>query len=129
MKVTFLGAARTVTGSMHLVEANGSRLLLDCGLFQGRRKKAYERNKNFPFDPAAIDAVILSHAHIDHSGNIPNLVKRGFKGPIWCTPATRDLCAAMLRDSGYIHEQDVFYLNKRRQRKGLTPIPPRATSW
>jgi len=124
MKLTFLGAARTVTGSMHLVEANGVRLLLDCGLFQGRRKETYERNLNFPFDPASIDAVILSHAHIDHSGNIPNLVKQGFQGPIWCTPATRDLCAAMLRDSGYIHEQDVFYLNKHRRRKGLPPVEP-----
>jgi metallo-beta-lactamase family protein len=124
MKLTFLGAARSVTGSMHLVEANGARLLLDCGLFQGRRKETYERNKNFPFDPATIDGVILSHAHIDHSGNIPNLVKRGFRGPVWCTSATRDLCAAMLRDSGHIHEQDVFYLNKGRQRKGLPPVEP-----
>jgi len=124
MKLTFHGAARTVTGSMHLVEANGVRLLLDCGLFQGRRKESYERNLNFPFDPASIDAVILSHAHIDHSGNIPNLVKQGFQGPIWCTPATRDLCVAMLRDSGYIHEHDVFYLNKHRRRKGLPPVEP-----
>ena len=124
MKLTFHGAARTVTGSMHLVETNGVRLLLDCGLFQGRRKETYERNLNFPFDPASIDAVILSHAHIDHSGNIPNLVKQGFQGPIWCTPATRDLCVAMLRDSGYIHEHDVFYLNKHRRRKGLPPVEP-----
>jgi len=124
MRLTFLGAARTVTGSMHLVETNGARLLLDCGLFQGRRKESYERNLNFPFDPASIDAVILSHAHIDHAGNIPNLVKRGFQGPIWCTSATRDLCAAMLRDSGYIHELDVLYLNKHRQRKGLPPVEP-----
>jgi len=123
MRLTFLGAARTVTGSMHLLEANGARLL-DCGLFQGRRKESYERNRTFPFDPASIDAVILSHAHIDHSGNIPNLVKQGFRGPIWCTPASRDLCAAMLRDSGHIHEQDVYYLNKQRQRKGLPPVEP-----
>jgi len=124
MQLTFLGAARTVTGSMHLLEANGTRLLLDCGLYQGRREEAYERNLNFPFDPAGIDAVILSHAHIDHSGNVPNLVKRGYAGPIWCTPATRDLCSAMLRDSGYIHEQDVRYLNKRRKRQGLPPVEP-----
>jgi len=124
MRLTFLGAVRTVTGSMHLVEANGARLLLDCGLFQGRRKESYERNLNFPFDPPTIDAVILSHAHIDHSGNIPNLVKQGFQGPIWCTSATRDLCAAMLLDSGHIHEQDVAYLNKHRQRKGLPLVEP-----
>ena len=124
MQLTFLGATRTVTGSMHLVEANGARLLLDCGLFQGRRKETYERNLNFPFEPASIDAVILSHAHIDHSGNVPNLVKQGFRGVVWCTSATRDLCAAMLRDSGYIHEQDVFYVNKRRQRQGLPPVEP-----
>ncbi|MDH7485654.1 MAG: MBL fold metallo-hydrolase [Anaerolineae bacterium] len=124
MPLTFLGATRTVTGSMHLVEANGARLLLDCGLFQGRRKETYERNLNFPFDAAGIDGVILSHAHIDHSGNIPNLVKQGFQGPIWCTSATRDLCAAMLRDSGAIHEQDVAYVNKHRQRQGLPPVEP-----
>ena len=124
MQLTFLGATRTVTGSMHLVEANGARLLLDCGLFQGRRKETYERNLSFPFEPATIDAVILSHAHIDHSGNIPNLVKQGFQGPIWCTSATRDLCAAMLRDSGAIHEQDVAYVNKHRQRQGLPPVEP-----
>jgi metallo-beta-lactamase family protein len=124
MQLTFLGAARTVTGSMHLVEANGARLLLDCGLFQGRREEMYRRNLNFPFDPSSIDALILSHAHIDHSGNIPNLVKKGFSGPIWCTSATRALCAAMLRDSGHIHEQDVAYLNKHRQRQGLPPVEP-----
>ena len=99
MFISFMGAARTVTGSMHLVETNGVRILLDCGLFQGRRHETYERNLEFSFDPTSIDVVILSHAHIDHSGNIPNLVKQGFKGPIWCTAATRDLCAAMLRDS------------------------------
>ncbi len=124
MRLTFLGAVRTVTGSMHLLEANGHRVLLDCGLFQGRRAEAYERNLNFPFDPAEIDAVVLSHAHIDHSGNIPNLVKQGFRGNIWATPATRDLCAAMLRDSGHIHEKDVEYVNKRRARRGLPPVAP-----
>lgn len=124
MQITFLGAARTVTGSMHLLEANGHRVLLDCGLFQGRRAETYERNLNFPFDPANIDAVILSHAHIDHSGNIPNLVKQGFKGLIWCTPATRDLCAAMLRDSGHIQEKDAEYVNKRRARRGEPPVEP-----
>jgi len=124
MFISFMGAARTVTGSMHLVETNGVRILLDCGLFQGRRHETYERNLEFSFDPTSIDVVILSHAHIDHSGNIPNLVKQGFKGPIWCTAATRDLCAAMLRDSGHIHEHDAQYLNRKRRRKGLPPVEP-----
>ncbi|NOZ30050.1 MAG: MBL fold metallo-hydrolase [Chloroflexi bacterium] len=124
MRLTFLGAARTVTGSMHLLEVNGARILLDCGLFQGRRAETYERNLNFPFKPSEIDVLILSHAHIDHSGNIPNLVKQGFRGNIWTTPATRDLCAAMLQDSGHIQEKDVEYVNKRRARRGLPPVEP-----
>ena len=124
MKIQFLGAARTVTGSMHLLTVDDRKILLDCGLFQGRRKEAFERNRNFSFDPAVIDALILSHAHIDHSGNIPNLVKSGFKGDIYCTHATRDLCSIMLRDSGYIHEKDAEYINKRRERKGLPLIEP-----
>lgn len=124
MKLTAWGAARTVTGSMHLLETTGNRILLDCGLFQGRRQLSYERNLNFPFDPRSIDAVLLSHAHIDHSGNLPNLVKQGFDGPIWCTSATRDLCASMLRDSGYIHEKDVEYLNRKLARKGQPPVEP-----
>ena len=124
MKLTFWGAARTVTGSMHLLEVNGQRLLLDCGLFQGKRELTYERNLNFPFDPASLDAVILSHAHIDHSGNLPNLVKKGFKNSIWSTPATRDLSVAMLQDSGYIQTQDAEYVNRKRIRDGLAPIEP-----
>lgn len=124
MKLQFWGAARTVTGSMHYLEVNGSKILLDCGLFQGKRALSYERNLNFPFDPAEIDALVLSHAHIDHSGNIPNLVKQGFEGNIYCTPATRDLCAAMLLDSARIQEQDVGYLNKKRARKGEPPLAP-----
>ncbi|MBI3408300.1 MAG: MBL fold metallo-hydrolase [Planctomycetes bacterium] len=114
--VTFWGAAHTVTGSMHLVEANGKKLLLDCGLYQGKRAEARARNTQFPFDPAAIDAVILSHAHIDHCGNLPNLVRQGFSGPIYCTPATRDLSAVMLADSAKIQEEDAEYLNKKRPR-------------
>ncbi|MEZ4770597.1 MAG: MBL fold metallo-hydrolase [Caldilineales bacterium] len=124
MKLTFWGAARTVTGSMHLLEVNGQRVLLDCGLFQGRRQLTYERNLNFPFDPASIDAVILSHAHIDHSGNLPNLVKQGFKNSIWSTPATRDLSVAMLQDSGHIQTQDAEYINRKRVRDGLPPVEP-----
>jgi metallo-beta-lactamase family protein len=124
MRITFLGAAREVTGSMHLIEVNDRRVLLECGLFQGRRAETYERNLNFPFDPASIDAVVLSHAHIDHSGNIPNLAKAGFRGNIWCTLATRNLCTFMLMDSGHIQEQDAEYVNKKRTRDGEPPIAP-----
>ena len=99
MKLTFHGAAQTVTGSMHLLEVNGCRLLLDCGLYQGHRREAFERNRSFPFDPKTIDALILSHAHIDHSGNIPSLVRHGFRGEIFTTSATRDLCGTMLLDN------------------------------
>ena len=124
MKLTIQGAAQTVTGSKHLIEINNKRILLECGLFQGKRKKTYEYNLNFDFDPASLDAVILSHAHIDHSGNLPNLVKSGFKGPIYATDATRDLADIMLKDSGHIHEYDVKYLNKKRAKKGLPPVEP-----
>src|SRR5262245_20127139 len=121
--VTFWGAARTVTGSMHLVETLGSRVLLDCGMFQGRRSEARERNTHFPFQPNRIDAVILSHAHIDHCGNLPNLVRQGFSGPIYCTPATRDLTAVMLADSAKIQEEDAEHLNKRRERGEPAVLP------
>lgn len=128
MELQFIGAARTVTGSMHLVRANGKQILLDCGMFQGRRADAYERNKNFPFDASSIDAVVLSHAHIDHAGNLPNLVKNGFRGNIYCTPATADLCRIMLMDSGHIQEKDVEFVNKRRKKKHLPPIEPLYTT-
>jgi metallo-beta-lactamase family protein len=124
MNVQFWGAARTVTGSMHLLTINGVRILLECGLYQGKRQESFERNRHLPFDPESVDILILSHAHIDHSGNIPNLVKSGFAGPIYCTFATRDLCAAMLRDSGHIQEMDALYVNKKRARKGEEPIEP-----
>src|SRR5580692_4709025 len=94
--VTFLGAAQTVTGSMHLLEGAGQRVLLDCGLYRGRRDEKRLRDNAFPFDPAGLDAVVLSHAHIDHCGNLPNLVRQGYAGPIYCTPATRELVAIML---------------------------------
>lgn len=124
MKIYFHGAARTVTGSMHLLEINGSRILLECGLFQGRRKETYKRNRNFPFDPSKIDTVLLSHAHIDHSGNLPNLVKQGYAGKITATRATTHLVKLMLRDSGHIQESDAAYVNKKRARKGLPPVEP-----
>ena len=124
MKITFLGATQTVTGSMHLLEVNGARILLDCGLFQGRRQESLERNRNLPFDVRTLEAMILSHAHIDHSGNIPNLVASGYGGRIFATWATRDLCSAMLLDSGHIQESDVMYVNKKRRRKGLAPVEP-----
>src|SRR5579862_7523828 len=104
--VTFFGAAQTVTGSMHLVEALNQRLLLDCGLHRGPREEARARNAHFPFDPTTLDAVVLSHAHVDHCGNLPNLVRQGYQGPIYCTPATRDLIAVMLADSARIQEED-----------------------
>jgi metallo-beta-lactamase family protein len=112
------GAVRTVTGSMHLVEANGDKLLLDCGLFQGKRAEAREKNKHFPFDPREITALVLSHAHIDHAGNIPNLVKQGFQGEVICTTATRDLAAIMLEDSASIQEKDAEHLNKKAGKRG-----------
>ncbi|MEW5797617.1 MAG: MBL fold metallo-hydrolase [Bacteroidota bacterium] len=124
MIVQFLGAARTVTGSMHLIQVNGKQILLDCGLFQGRRAETYERNRRFPFEPSSIDAVILSHAHIDHAGNLPNLVKQGFSGPIFCTPATADLCRIMLMDSGHIQEKDAEFVSKKNAKKKLPPVEP-----
>ena len=124
MKIKFLGAAQTVTGSMHYLQVNGSTILLDCGLYQGRRKESFERNRNLPFDASQVDAMILSHAHIDHSGNIPSLVRSGFRGNIYSTFATRDLCSAMLRDAAYIQESDAAYLNRKRRRKGLPPVEP-----
>jgi metallo-beta-lactamase family protein len=124
MRITFYGAAQEVTGSMYLVEVNGRRVLLECGMFQGHRADTYERNLHFPFNPADVDALILSHAHIDHSGNIPNLVKQGFKGNVWCTAATRNLCTYMLLDSAHIQESDTEYLNKKAARLGEPAVEP-----
>lgn len=117
MKLTFWGAARTVTGSMHHVEAAGKRFLLDCGLYQGRRAEAFERNSHFPFPVASIDHVILSHAHIDHSGNLPTLVRNGYRNPIHTTPATIDLCLAMLADSAFLQQKDAEFCNLRRDHR------------
>ncbi|RYD22407.1 MAG: MBL fold metallo-hydrolase [Verrucomicrobiaceae bacterium] len=125
MKLKFCGAAGTTTGSQHLLEVNGKRILLDCGLYQGSRKDAYDINCCFPhFDPKSIDAVILSHAHIDHSGNLPNLTTKGFTGNIYATHATRDLCQIMLADCARIQESDMEWLNKRRLKAGLEPAAP-----
>ncbi len=124
MKIKFCGAAKTVTGSQHLITVNGKNILMDCGLYQGKRKEAYEINRNFLFDPKEIDYVILSHAHIDHSGNIPTLVKKGYTGQIFATPATADLLEYMLRDSGHIQEYDVKYVNKKRKKQGKTLFEP-----
>ncbi|HQO98270.1 MAG TPA: MBL fold metallo-hydrolase [Anaerolineaceae bacterium] len=128
MKITFNGAAQTVTGSQYLLEANGAKLLLECGLFQGRRAQTYEQNRTFRFQPPEVDAMILSHAHIDHSGNLPNLVKRGFTGLIYTTKATARLSGLMLLDSAHIQESDVRFVNRKRERRGETPVEPLYTS-
>src|SRR5918993_2351475 len=112
-RLTFWGAAGQVTGSMHLLEAAGARILLDAGLFQGRRSEAHALNVQLPFDARRIDAVVLSHAHIDHSGRLPLLVKEGFHGPVYSTPASRDLSAVMLADAGHIQEKDYEFLRRR----------------
>ena len=128
MRIHFLGATRTTTGSMYLLEINGQRLLLECGLFQGRRGESIERNRNFPFDPKQIDAVVLSHAHIDHCGNLPNLCRQGFEGNIYCTFATRDLASIMLEDSAQIQRDDAAFVSKKRAKHGLPPVEPLYTA-
>lgn len=124
MRITFHGAAREVTGSMFLLEAGGKRLLVDCGLHQGRREEAEARNREMPFDPASLDAAVLTHAHLDHSGRLPVLAKKGFKGKVYMTPATRDLLEIMLRDSAHIQESDIKFVNKRHRERGLPPKEP-----
>src|SRR5688500_2895264 len=126
MEIQFAGAAQTVTGSMHLVRTPHATVLLDCGLFQGRRKEAIAKNRTLAVDAAAVDVCVLSHAHIDHSGAIPLLFKNGFRGNVWVTPATRDLCAVMLEDAAMIQEQDAKYINREIERgdSGLDPVDP-----
>lgn len=124
MDIEFFGAAQTVTGSRHLLHINGKKILLECGLFQGKRSETYDKNKNFQFNPAEIDALILSHAHIDHSGNIPNLVSKGFNGKIYATSATVDLCKIMLKDSAHLQQRDIEWVNKKRKKKGEDEIEP-----
>ena len=118
MKIQFLGATREVTGSKHLITTDsGHTILLDCGMYQGKGMETDAANRDLGFDPATLDCVVLSHAHIDHSGLIPYIVKKGFKGDIYCTPATRDLCALMLTDTAFIQEQDVRMYNKKIDRQ------------
>jgi len=117
-EVRFYGAAREVTGSMHLIERDGHTVALDCGLFQGRRAEANTRNREFPLDPGRIDAVVLSHAHIDHCGRLPRLLREGFAGPIFATPPTCDLVRVLLADSAHIQEEDAAYWNKKRVHGG-----------
>jgi metallo-beta-lactamase family protein len=125
MKIAFHGAARTVTGSKHLLTLkNGKKILLDCGMFQGMGRDTDALNTHFGFDPAQVDVMVLSHAHIDHSGLIPKLVKDGFAGKIYCTHATRELSRILLEDSGEIQESDVKYSNKRRLAEGLPLLKP-----
>jgi metallo-beta-lactamase family protein len=127
MKIRFIGATEAVTGSKHLIiTESGSQVLLDCGLYQGMGKETDEMNRalDLDLDPSGIEAVILSHAHIDHSGNLPSLVKLGFTGSIYCTEATLDVCKILLLDSAHIHESDIKYINKKRERKGLSPLKP-----
>lgn len=123
MKLTFLGAAGEVTGSQHLLEAGGRRVLLDCGLFQGHRAEAYAKNRQFRCNPKDLDAVILSHAHIDHCGNLPGLYKAGFRGPVFCTRATADVASIMLLDSARIQQEDAKYL-RNHLAPGHPPVEP-----
>ncbi len=125
MKIKFQGAAREVTGSKHLITtSNGKRILLDCGMFQGKGLETDSMNRDLGFDPVTIDHIILTHAHIDHSGLIPYVYKLGFRGSVICTSATRDLCAIMLADSAFIQEHDTITFNKRRAKKGLPLVTP-----
>lgn len=124
MRIKFCGAAGTVTGSQHLLEINGKKILLDCGMFQGKREESFQMNRKFLYDPKEIHAVVLSHAHIDHAGNLPTLSLKGFTGDVYATPATRDLCSIMLLDSAFIQEKDVEFVNKRREKKNQELFNP-----
>ena len=119
IRIEFVGAAQTVTGSKHLVHTEHATVLLDCGLFQGRRRESYDVNKELGFRASDVDVAVLSHAHIDHSGALPILYKSGFKGPIYTTPATRSLCAVMLRDAAAIQDSDARFINKQKRKLGI----------
>ena len=125
MKLKFMGAAKEVTGSKHLITTKkGLKILLDCGMYQGKGLETDAMNRDLGFNPAEIDYLILSHAHIDHSGLIPYIYKEGFRGTVLCTPATRDLCAIMLADAGRIQMADVHTFNKKRKEQGEPPVEP-----
>ena len=124
MKLTFFGATRTVTGSKYLLQANGRNILIECGMYQGHRADWLERNIHLPFDGSQIEVMLLSHAHIDHSGIIPVLGRSGFRGRILCTDATDDLCRVMLMDSAHIQEQDAVFVTRKNAKKGLPPAQP-----
>ena len=124
MKLTFFGAAGEVTGSCHILQVGDRQVLLDCGMIQGSQQNEARNRDPFPFDPKEIDAVILSHAHIDHSGRLPLLVKRGFRGPVYCQNATADLANILLLDSANISAYDAKRTNRKREREGLAPVEP-----
>ncbi len=124
MEITFIGATRTVTGSMHLFEYKKQKFLIECGLYQGHRTEAERINRTFPFKPKEISSIILSHAHLDHSGNIPTLIKKNFKGEIYCTPATKDIAELLLLDSAHLQENDIAYFNKKQRKAGLPTKEP-----
>ena len=123
MKITFLGAAGTVTGSKYLVEAEGARVLVDCGMFQGIRELRERNREPWPFDPASLDAVVLTHAHLDHCGMLPALVREGFAGLIWCTPATAALAEIMLADSAHLQEEEAGYHNRHGTSRHAPALP------
>src|SRR3990170_6399587 len=128
MKLHFFGAAQTVTGSQHVLEVNGRMIMLDCGMYQGPRKEMVTRNRAFHFDLDTLDAMLLSHGHIDHSGNLPNLVKNGYRGPIYAQRASSHLTRLMLEDSAHIQEADAQYLNRRRAQRGGPKVEPLYTA-
>lgn len=128
MHIRFLGAAQTVTGSQHLLEINGKRIMLDCGLYQGHRQEMTIRNRTFQFEVKTLDAMILSHAHMDHSGNLPNLVRNGYRGPIYAQRASSHLTRIMLEDSAHIQESDAEHINRKRAKRGEPPVQPLYTT-
>ena len=123
MKLSFLGAAGTVTGSKTLIEHQGLRILIDCGLFQGYKNLRLMNWDDWPFDPGSLDAVVLTHAHLDHSGALPLLVRNGFKGPIYATAATADLCGLLLPDSGHLQEEDANFANRHKSSRHDPALP------
>ena len=124
VRIFSCGAAGEVTGSMHVLQFDGKTLVLDCGTFQGKRAEAEAKNREYNLPLDQVDAVLLSHAHIDHSGRLPRMVRDGYRKPIYATPATRDLCTVMLADSAHIQQEDTKFVNKKRAKKGELPLEP-----